>query len=99
MGSKRSESMRIPAALGFLLSIACVSLAMAQAQQKAATPKATPPARVYYDSYEPSQRQKLRRESCNDNEVMNEAFCVKKCLAGYAMQPGRPLRCRSVNPL
>jgi hypothetical protein len=54
-----------------------------------------------YDEYEPSQRQRLRRESCGRNEDVLGAWCVKKCERGYlaVSLTALPRRCRSERPL
>lgn len=54
----------------------------------------------YYDMYEPSQRQRLRRESCGRIEDPIGPYCVKQCVKGYQMVAGsNPPRCRSIEPL
>ncbi len=62
----------------------------------------TPPGKptLYYDQYEPSQRQRLRRETCGRDEVALGPYCTKKCESGYIFVAGaKPPRCRSVEPL
>ena len=81
--------------------LAAFMLAAAAAGAWAQAPgKKTPPA--VYDEYEPSQRQRLRRESCGRDEDALAAFCVKRCERGYIVatsQSSLPRRCRSVQPL
>lgn len=80
--------------------LAALVLAAAAAGAWAQTPaNRTPPAA--YDEYEPSQRQRLRRESCGRDEDVLAAFCVKRCERGYlaTSQSTLPRRCRSVQAL
>lgn len=59
-----------------------------------------PQERLFYDTYEPSQRLRTRRESCASGEEYFGAYCVKQCRAGYALVPGsKPAKCRSQTPL
>lgn len=68
--------------------------------EKPAAGKSAQPPGTYYDQYEPSRRQRLRRESCTRNEDESGAFCVKRCDTGYRLVPGaNPPRCRSIKPL
>ena len=64
----------------------------------AAAPRAPAPA---YVVYEPSRRQRLRRESCMRDEEMSGRFCVKQCERGYVAidSPDGIPRCRSQKPL
>ncbi|MGQ0579460.1 MAG: hypothetical protein ACT4PQ_11200 [Betaproteobacteria bacterium] len=63
-------------------------------------PQAQQSGRAYYEMYEPSQRQRLRRESCGRNEVPIGASCVRTCKQGYLQVAGsKPPRCRSIAPL
>ncbi|MGH8765029.1 MAG: hypothetical protein ACRET8_04880 [Burkholderiales bacterium] len=64
-------------------------------------PQFQPQGRVYYDSYQASQRQRLRRESCMRDEDLQAQYCVKKCRAQYVIANGRelPRQCRSAKPL
>ena len=81
-----------------LLAMLLIGAAAAGAWAQAPGRK-TPPA--VYDEYEPSQRQRLRRESCGRDEDALAAFCVKRCERGYTAtsQSTLPRRCRSVQPL
>ena len=55
---------------------------------------------VYYDQYEPSERQRLRRETCAKDEESMGPYCTKKCDKGYLMVKGsKPARCRAIEPL
>jgi hypothetical protein len=55
---------------------------------------------TYYDMYEPSVRQRLRRESCARNEEPIGPYCVKDCEKGYRLiAESKPPRCRSIEPL
>jgi len=67
-------------------------------QSKSAAGK--PPA-TYYDIYQASHRQRLRRESCMRDEDLNAQYCVKKCRDGYVALSGQqiPRMCRSEKPL
>jgi hypothetical protein len=54
----------------------------------------------HYDVYEPSQRLRTRKQVCMQDEVSNDAFCVKKCETGYQMEfSGKQAKCRSQKPL
>src|SRR5262245_41620982 len=56
--------------------------------------------KAYYDQYEPSERQRLRRESCMRDEEPIGPYCVKQCQKGYVLVAGsKPPRCRSLEPL
>lgn len=55
--------------------------------------------KLYYDTYEPVQRLRLRRETCGRAEQAVGAFCVKACQRGYVAVAGKPVRCRSLTPL
>lgn len=55
--------------------------------------------KLYYDTYVPAQRMRLRRETCMDTEQSVGAFCVKACQTGYVPVAGPPVRCRSAKPL
>lgn len=77
---------------------ACLcSAAGALAQQ----PQGKNPPRAYYDSYEASQRQRLRRDTCMRDEDMLQQYCVKKCGKGYLNVSGAvvPRVCRGEKPL
>lgn len=77
---------------------ACLcSAAAALAQQ----PAGKNPQRVYYDSYEASHRQRLRRDTCMRDEDMIQQYCVKKCEKGYINVSGTavPRVCRGEKPL
>jgi hypothetical protein len=75
-----------------------VAGAQAQAPQKPAAAK--PPARVYYDAYQPLQRPRLKRESCMKSEESVGAYCVKKCNPSYVLKSDmRPMVCQGTNPL
>lgn len=41
-------------------------------------------------TYEPQQRQRTALDSCMKTEVMREAYCVKKCEAGFRMDLSGP---------
>ena len=98
--------MRTLKILALLAGTVTMAVAIAQSQ---VPPKAAPPKTVqqksatlnktYYDLYEPSQRQRLRRETCMKEETSLGPFCVRNCMAGYVMEEGRPARCRSIQPL
>jgi len=63
-------------------------------------PQAQQSGKAYYEMYEPSQRQRLRRESCGRNELPIGANCVRMCKKGYVQIAGsKPPRCRSITPL
>ena len=77
-------------ALGF-----CAAAAPVLAQQKSATQM-----NLYYDVYQPSERKRMRRDTCMNDEDMHGAYCIKKCDKGFiAVGSGKPPRCRSVDPL
>jgi hypothetical protein len=62
--------------------------------------KGAPPARLYYDAYEPLQRTHLKRESCRKDEESVGAHCVKKCNPSYELKTDvRPMRCVGTRPL
>jgi hypothetical protein len=95
--------MRMQGLMGHGLAIAV--LAVLATAAGAAQP--TPPrnanggakAKLYYDTYEPVQRLRLRRETCGRTEQAVGAFCVKACQRGYVAVAGKPVRCRSLTPL
>jgi hypothetical protein len=65
-------------------------------------PSAGKQAAVYYDSYQASHRQRLRRESCMRDEDMIAQYCVKKCQPRYIIMTSGdtvPRQCRSEKPL
>lgn len=80
-------------------------VALAQQAQPRKPPVREPPqaqqsGKTYYDMYEPSLRQRLRRETCGRNELPNGADCVRMCKKGYIQIVGsKPPRCRSIAPL
>lgn len=87
-------------ALLFAAGIVAAAPWPALAQQKPAAEKSAQPSGTYYDQYEPSRRQRTRRESCLRDEDEAGAFCVKRCDTGYRLVPGaNPPRCRSIKPL
>jgi len=95
----------LAAAAGLVLA---AGPAQAQAPAKPAAKAAAPvpqaqpqPGRVYYDTYQASQRQRLRRESCMKDEDLQGVYCVKKCRDQYAVMSGQqlPRMCRSLKPL
>ena len=74
--------------------------APAQQQKPAAEKSVQPSGAALYDHYEPSRRQRIRRESCMRDEDDAGAFCAKRCDTGYRLVPGsKPPLCRSVKPL
>lgn len=67
----------------------------AMAQQKSAGPE-----NLHYDIYEPSERRRMRRDTCGKDENESGAYCVKKCDKEYvAVANAKPPRCRSIEPL
>jgi hypothetical protein len=104
------------ASLGLAAALAAAALlspliAWAQAKKppdpmplnQAPPPKAGTAAaqKSYYDTYQASYRQHLRRESCLKDEDMVEQYCVKKCRDQFipASHTQVPRICRSVKPL
>lgn len=59
------------------------------------------PATLFYERYEASHRQRLRRDTCLRDEDLIAQYCVKKCRAGFVVvNPGAvPRECRSAKPL
>jgi hypothetical protein len=87
-------------ALPSCLLLAGIAAAIPAAQVFAQKPAAKPAAGGIHDLYEPSYRQRLRRESCARDEEPWGPNCVKKCEKGFALQTDtRPPRCRSLKPL
>jgi hypothetical protein len=95
-----------------LVALAAVTLVAAQvgvvlAQQ--AQPRKPPPPKPpqtqqsgknYYEMYEPSKRQRLRREACGRDELSQGVYCFRECRKGYVLVAGTsPPRCRSTAPL
>jgi len=95
-----------------LVALAAVTLVAAQvgvvlAQQ--AQPRKPPPPKPpqaqqsgknYYEMYEPSKRQRLRREACGRDELSLGVYCFRECKKGYVLVAGiSPPRCRSTTPL
>ena len=74
------------------------SAAAAAQQPKAAAQKQ---ATLEYDRYQASQRQRLRRDTCMQDEDIAAQYCVKKCQTGYIVAggPDLPRQCRSEKPL
>ncbi len=49
--------------------------------------------------YDPSQRQRTAMDTCLKDEVMNGAWCVKKCQADFRMDlTSRPPSCIATKP-
>jgi len=69
----------------------------APAQQQPAARQGT----AYYERYEASQRQRLRRETCGRDEDTVAQYCVKKCQKGYILVGGNtlPRQCRGEKAL
>lgn len=95
-----------------LVALAAVTLVAAQAgvvlAQQAQPRKSPPPkppqaqqsGKNYYDMYEPSKRQRLRREACGRDELSLGVYCFRECKKGYVLVAGiSPPRCRSTSPL
>jgi hypothetical protein len=83
-----------------MLAVAVTAGWMATCATSVVAAQKPPRATVYYDQYEPSQRQRLRRESCARDEDVVGAFCAKRCEKGYIHVVGsKPYRCRSLEPL
>ena len=95
-----------------LVALAAVTLVAAQvgvvlAQQ--AQPRKPPPPKPpqaqqsgknYYEMYEPSKRQRLRREACGRDELSLGVYCFRECKKGYILVAGTsPPRCRSTTQL
>lgn len=79
---------------------ALAQAAGAHADQKLVGQRLAAQTTVYYDQYEPSQRQRLRRETCARDEDPIGPYCVKKCDKGYVpVANSKPVRCRSIEPL
>lgn len=97
--------------LAVLVGAACLCLAgSAPAQQQKpkapalgtySLPAGKNPPRAQYSSYEASQRQRLRRDTCMRDEDMVKQYCVKKCAKGYIVSSGAslPRVCRTEKPL
>ena len=50
-------------------------------------------------TYEPQQRLRTALDTCNNTEVMRNAYCVKKCAAGFRMDLSGPKpRCIGLKP-
>ncbi len=106
MTMKRSLAAALTAAL-----IAAAGCAVAQqpaekkAPAKPAPEKKAPAGKALtdkpqYDAYEPSKRLRARRLACMNDEVSIDAWCAKKCRAGYQMEfSGKRVTCRSLTPL
>jgi hypothetical protein len=91
--------MRNIASTGLAVTVIAAAINMiappAQAEQKSTTQM-----NLYYDVYQPSERRRMRRDTCMADEDMRGAYCVKKCDKGFvAVGSGKPPRCRSVDPL
>jgi hypothetical protein len=85
---------------GFLLVLAVAACILPPPGQALAQQRPQAQERKFYDSYEPSQRLRTRREICSRDEEYFGAYCVKKCRANYALLANsKPARCRSVTPL
>jgi len=94
-----------------LVALAAVTLVTAQvgeAPAQQAQPRKPPPrppqaqqsGKNYYDMYEPSKRQRLRREACGRDELSLGVYCFRECKKGYVLVAGiSPPRCRSTTPL
>ena len=88
----------VAVAVGAAILAAATSVAAQTSPSRAATKR---PARVYYDHYQASHRQRLRRETCMRDEDFIGKYCVKKCEKGYVTDnPTQvPRDCRSEKPL
>ena len=94
-----------------MVALAAVTLVTAQvgeALAQQAQPRKPPPkppqaqqsGKNYYDMYEPSKRQRLRREACGSDELSLGVYCFRECNKGYVLVAGtNPPRCRSMTPL
>ena len=50
-------------------------------------------------TYEPQQRLRSALDTCTKSEVMRDAYCVKKCAAGFRMElAGRKPMCIGLKP-
>lgn len=82
---------------GMIAAGAMTSTVIVQAAEKK---PAANQSTVFYDQYEPSQRQRLRKETCAVNEQSMGPYCTRKCDAGYLLvKDSKPPRCRSIEPL
>ncbi len=85
---------------GAMLLAAVAGWAVIQGSSALAQERRQTQARLFYDTYEPSQRLRTRRENCTKDEEYFGAHCVRKCRTGYALLPGsKPAKCRSLTPL
>lgn len=75
---------------------------LAAAAALAAAAFCLPPAALAQGSlpaYEPQQRLRTALDTCMKSEVMANAYCVKKCQAGFRMDmSGQKPRCIGLKP-
>ncbi len=83
-----------------MIAVAAAAGAAAPAGPSMAQQPAAKAAGAVHDVYEPSQRQRLRRESCARDEEALGPHCVKKCEQGFSLSlaDNKPA-CRSLKPL
>ena len=93
MRTNRTRVLIMVGAIGWMAVVSGMAMGAQTEGQK-------PQVGTYYDMYEPSQRQRLRRENCASSEEPVGPYCVKQCDKGYRLVAGsKPPRCRSIEPL
>ena len=86
-------------ALAMAAAVAALAWVNAVGAQQPAARK--PEARLYYQEYQASHRQRLRRETCLKDEDLVRQYCIKQCGRGYVNTTGSnvPRNCRADKPL
>jgi hypothetical protein len=80
-------------------TLACAGSAVAQQQPAPRKPAVS--SQQYYEAYQASHRQRLRRETCMRDEDPVGKDCIKRCAKGYINTTGNavPRNCRGQKPL